>query len=405
MTAWTRIAAAALAALVTAPAAGAAYERPRPTDVPHAETTAAPNGFQLYNDYASPERTYSSQRAVVHYVILGIDAPPLNDDDGNGVPDYVERVGDAADRALAYFEQRGFRRPLPDRGGPDARPDLYVSRFTPGTLGVSFPAVRADGGAFAVVANNLDPSTERSFASLGATVAHELFHLTQFAYFAPDRDPVIPTWILEGTAAAMEARVYPELDDLVSAIQLRRWFSATDESITTQSYGAQLLWRQLDTAQPRLLPALLASLASHQSVDEGEGIVTSTYARLARRPFAAAFDRFAVSVAADDADRVEPTDARRGILAPLSVRFLRVPPGRSRMTVAFPRGRGGAATTLLYRVEGDPGQPARTHAVAPLVRAGGRRLAFAIATRPGTTALLVLSNGGLRGVRYAVSAR
>src|SRR5690349_3031547 len=281
----------------------AAAKRPRPSDVPPSQVVSdvAPNALSVFNDYATPEWLYASQRAVVHYVVLGIDAPPLNDDDGNGVPDYVERVGDAADRALAYFEQRGFRPPLPDRGGPDTRPDLYVSRFTPGTLGVSFPAVRADGGAFAVVANNLDPSTERSFASLGATVAHELFHLTQFAYFAPDRDPVIPTWILEGTAAAMEARVYPELDDLVSAIQLRRWFSATDESITTQSYGAQLLWRQLDTAQPRLLPALLASLASHQSVDEGEGIVTSTYARLARRPFAAAFDRFAVSVAADDA--------------------------------------------------------------------------------------------------------
>ncbi len=403
MTARRRLTVAALLALLAVPSTcAAAFERPRPADVPHAETTVAPNGFQLYNDYASPERTYSSERAVVHYVVLGIDAPPLNDDDGDGVPDYVQRVGDAADGALAYFERRGFRLPLPDEGGPDARPDLYVSRFAPGTLGVSFPAVRADGGAFAVVANNLDPSAERSFASLGATVAHELFHLTQFAYFEPGRDPVIPTWILEGTAAAMETRVYPELDDLVSTIQLRRWYSATDESISTQSYGAQLLWRHLDVAQPRLLPSLLARLAATPAGGEGERLVASTYARLAHEPFAAAFDRFAVSEAADDADRIEPTTARRGVLAPLSFRVVRVA-GPARTTVRF--SQPGAATKLVYRIEGAPGQLPRTRTVDPAVRDGGRSLTFSVATRPGTTALLVLANGSLQSVRYAVSAR
>src|SRR5262245_56152009 len=95
-------------------AANAATKRPRPSDVVAAETVVAPNDFQVYNEYASPERTYSSLRAVVHYVVVGIDAPPLNDDDGDSVPDYVERVGEAADRALAYYERRGFRLPLPD---------------------------------------------------------------------------------------------------------------------------------------------------------------------------------------------------------------------------------------------------------------------------------------------------
>ena len=238
-----------------------------------------------------------------------------------------------------------------------------------------------------------------------ATVAHELFHLTQFSYFGSHRDPAIPSWILEGTAAAMESRVYPELDDLVSTIQLRRWFSATDESITEQSYGAQLLWRQLDVEQPRFLPALFASLAARPVDAEGELLVASTYARVAGAAFAGAFNRFAVSVAADDADRIEPEPARPAVLAPLSLRFVRVDAGTSRVRVTFPRGRDGAAGTLVYRLEADPGQPARTRAVAPLVRDEGRRLAFTVATRPGTTALLVLSNGGRRAVSYAVSAR
>lgn len=406
MNAWSRIAAAALGLLLVAPpTAAAAYKRPRPNEVPAAATTVAPNGVQLYNDYASPERTHSSQRVVVHYVVLGIDAPPLNDDDADGVPDYVEHVGEAADQALAYFERRGFRLPLPDEGGPDARPDVYVSRFTPGTLGVSFPAVRSERGPFAVVANNLDHSAERSFGSVYGTVAHELFHLTQFSYFAPNSDPPIPTWILEGTAAAMESRVYPQLDDLVSTIQLREWFSATAASMSTQSYGAQLLWRQLDVEEPRFLPALLHRLAARPVADEGERLVASTYASVTGRPFASAFMRFAVSVAANYGDRIEPAAGpRRGVLDPFSVRYLRVPSGRSRLTVTFPHRRTGAAT-VVYRLQGSPGEAPRTRAVAPLIEDGGRRITFAVATGPERTAMLVLSNGGARAVAYAVSAR
>ena len=403
---------AVLAALLLVPATSAAagVKRPRPSDVPAADTSFAPNDFQLYNDYASPERTYSSQRVVVHYVVVGIDAPPLNDDDMDGVPDYVERVAEAADDALAYYERRGFRLPLPDEAGPDARPDIYVSRFTPGTLGVSFPPGRAEGGAFAVVSNNLDPSPQRSFASIYATVAHELVHLVQFSYFGPEGDPDIPTWILEGTAAAMEARVDPELDDLVSELQLRRWFSATEQSMTTQSYGAQLLWRWLDMEQPRLLPALLARLAAQPVAGEGQHAVATTYMRVAGRPFADAFHRFAVSVATDDADDIAPVrPPRRAALAPLSVRYARVTlprTGRSTLTVTFPRGRGGAAATLVYRIESDrAGEPGHTLRSAPRTADGGRSQAFTVSPAVGKTALLVLSNGGERGTPYVISTR
>ena len=61
-----------------------------------------------------------SERIVVHYVVLEINAPPLNDDDADGAPDYVENVGSAADRALAYYERRGLppRRREPPRPRP-----------------------------------------------------------------------------------------------------------------------------------------------------------------------------------------------------------------------------------------------------------------------------------------------
>ena len=413
MNAFGRIAVAALGPLLLlAPAttASASAKRPRPSDVPGAQTSVAPNDFQVYNDYASPERTYSSRRAVVHYVVVGIDAPPLNDDDADGVPDYVERVGDAADRAIAYYERRRFRPLRPDTGGPDARPDIYLSRFAPGTFGIAFPADQAEGGAFAVVANNLDPSPERSLASIYATVAHELFHLVQFSYFGADADPALPTWILEGTAAGFETRVNPQLDDLVSTIQLERWFSATERSMTTQSYGSQLLWRWLDTTEPRFLPALLTRLAARPVAGTGQHAVATTYARVTGKSFARAFSRFVLSVAENRSDEIRPARGpRRSVLAPLSVRYMRIAAphaGRSRLTVTFPRRHAGAAVTLVYRIENAvAGQPAETRRIEPRVTEGGRTLAFTVAAGARSSGLLVLSNGGERVVSYAVSAR
>jgi hypothetical protein len=94
--------------LAASPIAQAERVRPDAVAPAQAVTSVAPDELSVYNDYATPARTYSSRRAVVHYVVVGFDAPPLNDDDGDGVPDYVERVGDAADTAIAYYEQHGF---------------------------------------------------------------------------------------------------------------------------------------------------------------------------------------------------------------------------------------------------------------------------------------------------------
>ncbi len=417
-----RVAAAIAAALLVAASSvgEAAAKRPRPNAAPGAQTSIAPNGLQLYNEYTSPERQYASERVVVHYVTAGIDAPPLNDDDAGGVPDYVERVGEAADEALAYYSRRGFHAPLPDDGGPDSRPDVYISRFAPGTLGVAFPAVNADGGAFVVVANNLDPSAETSFASVYGTVAHELFHLVQFSYFGRTAEPAIPTWILEGTASAIEARVYPDLDDIVTSLQLRRWFSAPEAAITEQSYGAQLLWQSLDREQPRLLPALFRRLAERPDASDGRAAVATTFAHVGGTPFPAAFDRFAVEAVADHGEEIEPLFAlpphtsRSAVVAPLAVHYLQPVLPRVQnysLTVAFPRGRGSASATLTYELDNEiPGRPPSMSRIRGRWSARGRRLTFGVpraVRRNPRLALprLVVSNGGLQPVAYTVSAR
>jgi hypothetical protein len=347
----------AIAALLALAAPAQAAQRPRPADAAPSPvaTEMVPNGIQIYNDYAGAELTYSSRHAVVHWVARGIDAPPLNDDDANGVPDYVERVGAAADAAIDYFGSWGYAAILPDHAGPDSRPDIYISRFTPGYFGIAFPAVQARGGAFVVVSNGLDPSPERSLGSLYGTVVHELFHLVQFSYFPATAEPAIPDWVLEGSAMAMESRVYTQLDDLVSTLQLRSWFDRPQASLTTQSYGSQLLWRYLDERQPRLLPRYLRWIAHRPSGAGAAAGLAATWARVSGRPFAPAFGRFAAWVAGEYAARIRPMRTLEvgrgttGVVPPLAIHFLRLP--HPAHTVRFRVTAGRPSVALVYEHE------------------------------------------------------
>jgi hypothetical protein len=381
----------------------AAAQRPRPSDVPPGEVTTlvAPNDFQVYNDFATPSRTFASRRAVVHYVLLGIDAPPLNDDDRDDVPDYVERVGAAADTAIEYYERRGFAAIQADTGGPDARPDVYVSRFAPGSFGVAFPAADARGGAFVVVSNALDPSAESSLGSLYGTVAHELFHLVQFSYFSPAEEPSIPAWVLEGSAAAMEDRVFPELDDIVSSLQLRRWFSQPHRRLTAQSYGSQLFWRYVDEREPRLLPAYLQRLAGPRPGNAAPALA-ATYARVAGSPFAPVFGRFASWVAGEFAGRVVPLRSLRagartsGRVAPLAIHFVRL--SHTARTVRVTRGE------LLYELRGEsPGDASRTHRVVPRRVDGLLEFTVPRVARVSSVTLVVANGETTRSMSYSVS--
>jgi hypothetical protein len=394
----------AIALVVAAVFVGdAAAQRPRPSDVPPGDVTTlvAPNDFQVYNDYATPARTFASQRAVVHYVVVGIDAPPLNDDDRDDVPDYVERIGGAADTAIDYYERRGFAAISADSGGPDSRPDVYVSRFAPGSFGVAFPAADARGGAFVVVSNALDPSAESSLGSLYGTVAHELFHLVQFSYFSATEEPSIPAWVLEGSAAAMEDRVFPELDDIVSSLQLRRWFAQPHRRLTAQSYGSQLFWHYLDEREPRLLPAYLERLAAPRPGNAAPTLA-ATYARVAGHPFAPVFDRFASWVAGEFAGRVVPlrslhAGARaNGRVAPLAIHFVRLSHGAR--TVRATRGE------LLYELRGEsPGDASSTRRVAPRRVDGLLEFTIPRGPRVGSVTLVVANGERTRSVQYSVS--
>lgn len=414
---------ALVGALLMAP--GAWGKRPRPPDAKPGSvvTSVAPSQLLIYNDYATPERTLSSQAAVIHYVVTGIDAPPLNDDDRDGVPDYVEQVGEVADVSIAYYRGRGFVAIRPDRGGPDSRPDVYVSRVTPGSFGVALPAVRAEGGAFVVVSDALDPSCMESLGSVCGTVAHELFHLVQFSYAPEEADLGLwPSWVLEGMAAAMEGRVYPDLADIVSSLQVHRWLESTWRPLSEASYGAQLLWRYLDERYPRLERAYLDRLGrlDPAAVGNGRSLFVETFARVSGRPFGPVFGAFAAETGFTYADELHElatfsTGSSRGAVAPFAIDYLRlrVPPrGAYTITLTY---SGPASTSadarVVYQLSSPvAGRPATLRSLSGRLSADERTRTFTIPARVCRSArfeapLLVIANGNAIGTaRYRVTA-
>src|SRR5947209_3395641 len=216
------------AAIVCAVPAGAATLVPRPT-------------------YSTGEATISSPYFVVHYTRSGPDQPRfMKDDDHDGVPNYIEKLAAAANKAWLWYGHNGFKAPLPDSAGPDNRLDIYVKALPQGIFGETIPTTHAQGGAFLVIDNQLDEAHLAMHGSLQQTVAHELFHAWQLSY-VPNGN--IPAWAAEGSATAMQTYVYPQILDASTFLYVDAWLNQPWRSLYDQAqgcvhcYGGALWWR------------------------------------------------------------------------------------------------------------------------------------------------------------------
>lgn len=226
--------------------------------------------------YQAPETLYETPYVDVHYVTTGLDAPPLNDDNGDGVPDYVEEIGSSADAALGYYRARSFQ-PVPtDSAGPDGRPDIYVKHFQdPDLYGLTVGRANAEGGTFVLVSPHLDMSPKLARGSVAITVAHELFHVVQFGYLP---DGALPAWVAEGSATAASMLVYPAVDDLTYAEYFDEWLSQPwrplydERSYCDHCYGGGIWWAFLMHADPGLLPDYFRRLAAIRATGNGFGV-------------------------------------------------------------------------------------------------------------------------------------
>lgn len=226
--------------------------------------------------YQVPEQTYASADAVVHYVTTGLDAPPLNDDNHDGLPDYVQEIGTAADAALGYYAAHRFLGVPADSAGPDAKTDIYVKHFrSPDLYGITINPQFAQGGSFVVVSSHLDMSPKLARGSVSVTVAHELFHVLQFGYVPKGG---MPDWVAEGSATAASLLADPKINDLTYVDYFDEWLAQPwrplydERSYCDHCYGGGLWWAFLMESDPGLLPDYFHRLAAIRASGKSFGL-------------------------------------------------------------------------------------------------------------------------------------
>jgi hypothetical protein len=240
---------ASIALLAMVPASASAGDQwvfrapaARPTDHPDPNRNA-------YTVPEAPRSPACGRHFCVHWVAEGIDAPDPVDTNGDGVPDYVERVQAVAEHVYSIENEKlGWRDPRSDghTGGGRGKTDIYLDQIGGALFGYAAPdrgqATKAHRlprhlHGYLVLDNNYDP---REFPGttpehdLEVTIAHEYNHILQFGY-----DAYQDAWFAESSAVWMEDQVYNDIDDYLRYV--RRWVRRYDTPLTANSikeYGS-----------------------------------------------------------------------------------------------------------------------------------------------------------------------
>jgi hypothetical protein len=228
--------------------------KPRPTEVRGRPTDDPDPNRNAYTVPQAPRSPACDRNFCIHWVAEGIDAPNLADSNGDGIPDFVQRVLKIAEHVHAVENGKlGWREPKSDggMGGGNGKTDIYLSQIGGELFGYAAP----DRGqasrqhriprrlhGYLVLDNDYSafefPGTTPT-RDLEVTIAHEYNHILQFGYDA-FQDP----WFAESSAVWMEDQVYNGVNDYLRYV--RRWVKRWDTPLTTSSikeYGSAV-WNQ-----------------------------------------------------------------------------------------------------------------------------------------------------------------
>lgn len=297
------VAAALVAALLVVTAVASAA---RPFERPGRDVTPGRNSYTVPEAPKSPD---CGAHFCVHWVDQGLDAPRLKDSDGDGVPDYVERVLAVAEHVHEIENEKlGWREPLSDGtlGGGHGETDVYLAEIGPQLFGYAAPdrgQTRAGGRSsrhlhgYLVLDNDYEPFEfphTTQGRDLKVTIAHEYDHILQFGY-----DAYADPWFAESTAVWMEDQVYNGIDDYLRYV--RRWVKLWETPLTASSikeYGSAVWNEWLAHHYGR---ALIRQAWADAAEARPAGFAVAAYERAIRAAggagFGHDFTRFAADVA------------------------------------------------------------------------------------------------------------
>lgn len=186
----------------------------------------------------------SSTHFRVHYDTTGFHAPDMTDEDGNGIPDYV-------DSTLVYLKyawdievnQLGYPEPLTDdgKGGGDEI-DVYLKNLN-NVYGQTWPETyMGSTSSYIEIDNDFSEAiyATHGYDALRVTTAHEFFHTIHFSHYYDVSMSL--TWWMEHTAVWMEDRVWDDVNDYLAYLQY--FFDSKETPLTTSNgqfeYGAAI---------------------------------------------------------------------------------------------------------------------------------------------------------------------
>jgi len=154
--------------------------------------------WQVRPVLSGPELTVSSDEGsfLLHYTAEGDDTPTgIDDEDGNGLPQVVDRVLDGLSVGLEAYRERGFRELLPDDGsGGSSAIDVYIMGINANGFANADTAADPSAGHSCYMRLDKDLIAQGD-QILESVVIHELHHCIQFVYTV-DADP----WLYEAAS-------------------------------------------------------------------------------------------------------------------------------------------------------------------------------------------------------------